>query len=135
MFQASFFPSSGFLIIHPPDHPVKSDDVFEHELLFVWGELMNPHFVREIIGRFIPFAIAVLEDFTRKTEKIGDHYSFSLIPQTGSLMQGVILIGLTDEDFDALDRFERCPVHMIRKKVEIKVGDMPRIAQMYFPAE
>jgi len=135
MFQISFFPSNGLLIIHPPEFPVRSDDVFEHDLLFVWGDLMNPHFVREITGRFIAFAPSVLTGFARKAEKIGEGYSFSLIPREDSFVQGVILIGLTEDDLNALDRFERCPAHMVRKKVEVKVGDLPRIAQIYLPAE
>lgn len=135
MFQASFFPQTGLLILHPPELPVRSDDIFEHDLLFVWDDLMSPHQAREIVGRFVPFAPAVIGGLARITDRLRETYSFEIERQEESILQGAVLIGITAGEMDAIDRFERCPIHMVRKKVEVRIGDVPRIAQMYFPTE
>ena len=46
---------------------------------------------------------------------------------------GVVLLGLTEEDLDALDDFERAPIHLLRQSGRVRIGNLERVAAFYSP--
>jgi len=133
MFQTTYFPANGQLIIHAPDQRVTPDDLFEKDLLFVWDDLMDPHKVREITGRYIPMTPAVLHDFARRKATAPFVSGCVLKKSAGDFVLGAVLIGANEEEAEALAKKCLFPMRAVREKVEVLMGDLPRVAMTYLP--
>ena len=133
MFQVSFYPQYCIGIIHPPDIPVSTDLLFESDLCFVWGFLADPHFIQNLLGHFVPYAPASVNGLKRRIMQDHDQWEFRIARQDGGIVQGVVLIDLSVEDYIKLDEFEQVPIHMDRKKVQCMIGDLERVANIYLP--
>ena len=131
MFQTSFFPQHRLSIIHPPEMTVSVDLLFETELLFAWGDMMDPYYVKKILERFVPYAPAVITGYSCKAAPEWRDNRFSLQPEQGGVVLGFSLIGITNEDFEILDRIEQVPVHHQREKVLCRMGSLERIVYIY----
>lgn len=72
--------------------------------LFTYGILQDPPVIRSIIGRLPPSVPALLKDHVSLQVR-GAHYP-GLRPSAGSVVKGVLYLGLTADEFKALDQFE-----------------------------
>ncbi len=119
-------------IIAPQDN-IPSPDVLQNaELYFGWGYLMNPRFIKKLLGHAIPFAPAVLKGYRREEflNKDGKR-DFNLIPDEKGVVMGVVLIAPSEEDIEKLDTFEKVPKVMVKRKIEVMTGDLVREANTY----
>jgi hypothetical protein len=121
-------------ILAPPDRVPEAEDLEKAELCFVWGFLMDPRFVQGITGRPIPLAPALIRGYRREAMVTDGRRGFRLVPEQDGMVLGVVLVGPTREEVEALDRFEQVPRVMVRKRIEVLVGDLVREASIYMAA-
>ncbi len=121
-------------IAAPPDRVPLAGDLETAELYFVWGFLMDPRFIGELVGRPIPFAPAAIRGYRRETFVEGGQRGFRLIPDGQGIVMGVVLVGPTEQETAALDRFEQVPKVMVKQRIEVSVGDLVREANIYMAA-
>jgi len=121
-------------IVAPPDRIPASGDLESAELIFVWGFLMDPRFIKKLLGGVIPFAPAFIRGYRRETFVEGGERGFRLIPEENGVVSGVVLIGPTAQEKDGLDRFEGVPEVMVKRTVEAHIGDLTRGAGIYMKA-
>jgi len=118
-------------IIAPQDN-IPSPDVLQNaELYFVWGYLMNPRFIKKLLGHAIPFAPAMLKGYRREAFLNDGKRDFNLIPTEKGVVLGVVLISPSEEDIAKLDTFEQVPKVMVKRRVEVMTGDLVREANTY----
>ena len=118
-------------IIAPQDN-IPSPDVLQNaELYFVWGYLMNPRFIKKLLGHAIPFAPAMLKGYRREAFLNDGKRDFNLIPTEKGVVLGVVLISPSEEDIAKLDTFEQVPRVMVKRRVEVMTGDLVREANTY----
>lgn len=127
MFDTTFFRDDLAMVVHPKEINVTKNLLDDPNATFVWGELMNPHFIKELLGHFAPYAIAELRGYERRRTKT----FFNAVPKTGACIQGVVLLGLTKTDIDKLNEFEKIGVVMRRATGPVSIGHYKRRAAMY----
>jgi gamma-glutamylcyclotransferase (GGCT)/AIG2-like uncharacterized protein YtfP len=86
----------------------------EQRTLFVYGSLLNPGRRRQIIGHQVKTIAAVLHDY-----ELGCAQYFFIRKQPGITTQGLLLLNLSSQDFDRLDRYEELPHLYTREMVEV----------------
>jgi len=86
----------------------------EATTLFVYGSLLDPVRREEIIGRRIDIMPATLPDY-----ELGRAHYFYIRKRPGVGTAGLLLLNLTQRDFQALDRYEEIPRLYTREKVEV----------------
>lgn len=131
MFSVRFFPSNCVTIFYPPERPVDAGELFAEHLVFVWDGLLDPAAVRALLGRPVPFAPAVLPGFARNGRRKREEWDFDLTAQDEAHTAGVVLIGVTDAELELLDDFEQAPIHRLRQKGTVRIGDLERVAEVY----
>jgi len=131
MFRVRFFPAHCLTIFHPPEMIVENSDLFAAQLVFVWDRLVDPQVVEQLLGRPVPFAPALLPDHARTATRDGDDWNFEVREEVGEVVAGVALIGLTDEELDKLDDSEQVPIHRVRHKAKVRIGDLERVVDVY----
>jgi len=131
MFQATTFYPHCVTIFHPPEIAVSMDMLFESELLFAWGQLIDPHTIKDQLGRYVPFAPAAIHGYSRRTLNEFNHWRFDLDTDKNRQVQGSLYIGITEEEFAYLDEIEKVPIHMLREKILCTVGNIERMGWVY----
>ena len=131
IFFTTFFPEMCATVVHEEGETPSEKDFSGPDLYFAWGLLMDPHFIRELTGRFVSFSPAVLPGYRRSVKRQGDGWSFVLEPDPRSVVQGVVLMRMTASDIAALDRFEETEVVMDRYRARIRIGDLDTVANIY----
>ena len=127
MFQTTFFKEDLAMIIHEEDTRATRALLEDPRAAFVWGELMDPHFIHNLLGNFLPFAPCWLEGFRRvRTETF-----FDLEKAAGESVQGVAILGMSDEDMAKLDEFEKEGDLMRRTEGRVHIGHFSRSASIY----
>lgn len=121
-------------MLAPPGRVPEPGDLEKADLCFVWGFLMDPRFVQGITGRPIPLAPAVIRGYRRETVVTDGGRAFRLVPEQNGMVLGVVLVGPSREEVEALDRFEQVPQVMVRKRIDVLVGDQVREASIYLAA-
>ena len=121
-------------IVAPPGRVPKPEDLERAELTFVWGFLMDPRFLQGVTGCAIPFAPALLRGYRREAVVRGGVRGFRLLPDPDGTVMGAVLIGVSESEGAALDRFEQVPSVMVRRRVEVAVGDLTRPADIFLAA-
>jgi hypothetical protein len=134
MFSARFFPAYGVTIFCAPGCPAQADDLLDHRLLFVWDELGEPERVRELLGRYAPFAPAALPNYARRSQHAGENWTYALAEREGATTLGFVLLGLTDAELAQIDDYEGAPIHKVRYALSVRVGDIERVAGVYLAA-
>jgi hypothetical protein len=134
MFEHVWNDKSCSWIVASPGRVPQAEDLERTELYFVWGFLMDPRFIQGLTGSSIPLAPAVLRGYRRETFVRDGERGFRLVPEEDGIVMGVVLMDLTEEEGAALDRFEQVPHVMVKKKVEVLVGDLVREASIYMAA-
>ena len=131
MFEVRWFDDHCTLVHHPPGLRITEADIASKDLLFVWGFLMDPAFIRGLLGRHVPFGPAMLPGYRRKPIPEGKTKGFELVRAPGCAVQGVVLLRLKAGDMRKLDDFEEAPAVMQQRTVRIRVGDLERKARIY----
>ncbi|PUZ59229.1 hypothetical protein GQ55_4G023600 [Panicum hallii var. hallii] len=87
--------------------------------VFVYGSLMADEVVRAILKRVPPAAPALLPNYHRFNIK-GRIYP-AILPVESKKVEGMVIMGVTDEELQVLDAFE--DVEYTRTRVEISLAD------------
>ena len=127
MFETTFFKDVLATVIHRKGARASADLLDDPNATFVWGALMDPHFVRNLLGHYASFSPAVLKGFERKRTI----EFFDMTPKLGSATQGVVLLGLSDEDVKKLDEFERVGDVMRKTTAVVRIGHKNRKVKLY----
>ena len=127
MFKVTWFEDCLLDVVHPADRKAARGLLDDPNATFVWGKLMDPHFIAKQIGRPAPFCAAEIRGYARvKTPEF-----YALRKKAGATTQGVVLLGLTDGEVAALNAFERIPDVMERRRIEVTMGNMRRRVYFY----
>ena len=118
-------------IIAPKDRLPGPEDLQKAELYFVWGFLMDPQFIQGLMKRVIPFAPAFIRGYCREAFVKEGKRGFRLIPFETDIVMGVVLIAPSVEEVAVLDRFEQVPDVMVKRRIEVTIGDLVREANIY----
>jgi hypothetical protein len=65
MFAIAFFEEKFVWAAHPPDTKISLGDITDSDGVFVTGKLMDPEFVRDVVGHYVPFTSAVARNYSR----------------------------------------------------------------------
>ncbi|MFA6448272.1 MAG: gamma-glutamylcyclotransferase family protein [bacterium] len=126
MFKVAWFEDCLLDVVCPEGRRVTRKTLDDPRATFVWGKLMDPAFIAKLVGRPAPFCAAEIRGYERvKTPEF-----YALRKKAGATTQGVVLLGLTDNEIDALNAFEQIPDVMERRRIEASMGVMKR--QVYF---
>ena len=131
MFRTRFFDSHCIAIHYPPETSISLSDLFEGRVVFVWDELMDPETVRDLLGRYVAMAPAFVTGRARRAEREGAKKRFRLVEEEGAITQGLVLIGLSEEELTRLDDHQRAPIHLARQKEKVRIGDLERVVEIY----
>jgi len=134
MFEHLWIEETCSWIVAPEGVLPAAGELASGEILFVWGFLMDPRFLQGVIGRAAPLAPAVVRGYRRETFFRDGRRGYRLVPGREGVVCGVVLLGLTRGEMEALDRFEQVPREMVRRTVEVRVGDLAREAWIYLAA-
>jgi gamma-glutamylcyclotransferase (GGCT)/AIG2-like uncharacterized protein YtfP len=103
----------------------------EETTLFVYGTLTDKVGREEAIGREVATAPARIRNYERRR---GRH--FYLVRRAGAETAGLLILGLTAQDFGKLDRYEEVPRLYTREKTSVLANDGTRVVcWMYVPTE
>ncbi len=83
------------------------------DALFVYGTLLEKAFRERMLGRAVEALAARLPGFQR-----GCTRHFYIVPREGAVTDGLILLGLTPDDFAMLDEYEEVPTLYTRERME-----------------
>jgi hypothetical protein len=135
MLKTTFFEKHFVWVAHADTDEISLDDVTRGEAVFVSGKLMDPDFVRGIVGRTVPFTSAAAKNFARGERGRGSNRMLLLEPSSGGFVLGVLLLKLTPSDLEALDKFEQVPDVRRRAPIEVVIGSLERTATTYLLKE
>ena len=103
--------------------------------LFVYGSLVNPRCLDAVLGRThaAERSAARLVDYVRLTT---DAFAYPfIVPAAGRAVQGVLIMGLSPGDLQALDRYEDVDAGLYQRRlVEVEAwgcGPRPRRVQAF----
>ena len=100
----------------------------KHDALFVYGTLMDEANRGRILGHGVSTVEARLDGFERRYGK----YPY-LVRADGAATLGMIMLGLTDEDWRRLDAYEDVPRLYTREEIEAVIADGPIRCWVYLP--
>jgi gamma-glutamylcyclotransferase (GGCT)/AIG2-like uncharacterized protein YtfP len=103
----------------------------EETTLFVYGSLLEQGCREEIIGREVETAPARIRNYERRRAP-----HFHLVRRAGAETAGLLILGLTAQDFGKLDHYEEVPRLYTREKTSVLADDGTRVVcWMYVPTE
>lgn len=135
MFTITFFEEKFVWVAHPREAEISLRDVTDGDAVFVSGKLMDPEFVRNIVGHYVPFTAAVASNFARGERGKGKNKTLLLEPKTGDMTLGVLLLKLSRTDSDSLNEFEQVPHLRKRVSIPVTVGAHERRAYTFVLAQ
>jgi hypothetical protein len=135
MFAIAFFEEKFVWAAHPPKMKISLRDITDSDAVFITGKLMDPEFVRDLTGHYVPFTPAVARNYSRGERGRGKHKTLLLEPMAGGMALGTLLFKLSTADQDALDRFEHVPGLRKRVPIRVAIGATERIAQTFLLRE
>ena len=127
MFRVAWFEEYLLDVVHPEGRRVTKQILEDPRATFVWGKLMDPHFIKKLLGRPLPFCPAEIEGYARIPS--GDF--FALRKRKGATTQGVVLLGLSEKDVMGLNEYEQVPHVMERRRLMVKMGNLRRQTFFY----
>ena len=98
------------------------------EALFVYGSLLEEAKRIEILGHRVEVAEARLDGFDRRRGKY-----FYIARAEGAETAGLIMIGLSTEDWRRLDAYEEVPTLYTREEIEVVASDVRLRCWVYLP--
>jgi gamma-glutamylcyclotransferase (GGCT)/AIG2-like uncharacterized protein YtfP len=99
-----------------------------HDALFVYGSLLAEAKRIEILGHCVEVIDARLDGFERRRARY-----FYIEPTAGAVTAGMIMLGLTEEDWRRLDAYEDLPDLYTREEIEVVTADRRRRCWVYLP--
>ncbi len=96
--------------------------------LFVYGSLLEEAKRRKILGHRVEVVAARLEGFERRRARY-----FYIARAAGVVTVGMVMLGLTDEDWHRLDAYEEVPTLYTREEIEIVTTEGPLRCWVYLP--
>ncbi len=127
MFRVTWFEEYLLDVVHPERRRVARQILEDPRATFVWGKLMSPHFIKELLGRSLPFCPAEIQGYARVPS--GDFYA--LRKRSGATTQGVVLLGLSEKDVAGLNEYEQIPQVMERRRMMVTMGTLKRRTFFY----
>ena len=127
MFRVTWFEEVLLDVVHPEKRRVVRQILEDPRATFVWGKLMNPHFIKELLGHALPFCPAEIRGYARVPS--GDFYA--LRRKRGATTQGVVLLGLSEKDVAGLNAYEQIPHVMERRRIAVTLGTLKRRTFFY----
>ena len=97
---------------------------------FVWGRLMDPDFIKDLLGHKVCFAPAVIRGY----ERVPYSDFYALKKKQGAFVQGVVLLGLSEKDEAKLNEYEQVPKVMRRRRITAELGLLKRKVFFYIRA-
>ena len=93
-------------------------------VLFAYGEFLKDEVLESVLGHVPAKIPAKLRGFKRLLEKSTGFYN--AVPSKRSVLEGVVMTNLSDEDLEKLDWFEEASALYYREQheVETAVGTM-----------
>ncbi len=92
----------------------QSGRIHRDDALFVYGTLVEKAFRERMLGRSVEAIEARLHGYER-----GRTRHFYIVRREGAVTEGLILFGLTADDFAMLDEYEEVPTLYTRERVEV----------------
>jgi len=104
--------------------------VTEHHphALFVYGSLLAEEMRERILGHRVEVIEARLPGFQRRRGKY-----YYIARAEGAETVGIVMCGLTAEDWRRLDEYEVVPFLYSREEIEVVTSDGPRRCWVYLP--
>jgi len=127
MFRLTWFEEYLLDLVHPERRRMTRRILEDPKATFVWGKLMNPHFIRKLLGHSLPFCPAEIQGYARVPS--GDFYA--LKKKKGATTQGVVLLGLSERDVAGLNEYEKVPDVMERRRIRVSMGTLKRRTYFY----
>ena len=127
MFQVTWYEDILLHVVSPEGKRITRKILDDPRATFVWGKLISPHFIKKLLGHSLPYCHAQIQGYVRVPS--GDF--FALRKRQGGTVQGVVLLGLSDEDVAGLNRFEQIPHVMERRRIPVNMGTMKRTTFFY----
>jgi gamma-glutamylcyclotransferase (GGCT)/AIG2-like uncharacterized protein YtfP len=98
------------------------------DALFVYGSLLEDATRERILGHRVDVIEARLDGFERRRARY--HY---IVRAEGAETVGMVLLGLTSEDWHRLDAYEEVPRLYMREEAEVVTSDGPLRCWVYLP--
>jgi gamma-glutamylcyclotransferase (GGCT)/AIG2-like uncharacterized protein YtfP len=100
--------------------------------LFVYGSLMEPQARARILGHEVEAISARIRGYERRRSTY-----FYLAARPGFETSGLVLTGLMENDFHALDEYEEVPHLYTRERIQVltTTADEPLECWVYLPTE
>ena len=98
------------------------------DALFVYGTLLDEAIRREILGHSVDVIEARLEGFRRGHAR----YNY-IVRAEGARTPGLIMQGLSEEDWRRLDAYEEVPTLYTREEIEVEASAGMVRCWVYFP--
>jgi hypothetical protein len=127
MFRVTWFEEYLLDVVHPERRRITRDILEDPKATFVWGKLMSPHFIKELLGHSLPFCPAEIQGYARVPS--GDFYA--LKKKKGATTPGVVLLGLAEKDVAGLNKYEQIPHVMERRQIRVSMGTLNRKVFFY----
>ena len=96
--------------------------------LFVYGSLLDDATRKRILGYQVEVRAARLNGFERRR---GRYYY--IVRAEGVETVGIVMLGLTDEDWRRLDAYEEVPNLYTREEIEVVTSAGPLCCWVYLP--
>lgn len=93
--------------------------------VFVCAALQDPERMRDLTGRALPFAPAVVRGYRRAMLDVGAGPMPFMLPSTdrGDPLPGTVFLGLSDAEVRGVEGYELAGDHRRRVDVEVRVGE------------
>jgi len=127
MFRVTWFEECLLDVVHPERRRVTRQILEDQRATFVWGKLMSPLFIKELLGHSLPFCPAEIGGYARVPS--GDFYG--LRKRNGATTQGVVLLGLSEKEVAGLNEYEQIPDVMERRRIMVTMGTLKRRTFFY----
>jgi hypothetical protein len=132
MLKTMFFLDHFIWVAHAKTTTVTLRDITHGDAIFVSGLLMDPEFIRELTGHYVPYTAAVARNYARGERGRGKNKTLLIEPSPGDIVLGVVLVKLTQADKDALDTFEQVREGVRRKSsIRVTIGTYERTATTF----
>ena len=120
-------------VIHPEGG--FTDPRESRHVVFVCGSLMDPDFLKDVVGRAPAVCPAVAPEYGRGWGEADGKKMHFMRPESGGVLPGMAILGLDDAELARLEAFEQCPALRRRADLTIRIGDISVPAHTYLQKE
>ncbi len=98
-------------------------------VLFGYGEFLRDEVLQNVLGHVPPKTPAILRGYKRVYEKATGFYN--IVPAKRSVVEGVVMTDIADEDLAKLDWFEEASALYYRERHEVETPKGRMTAWVY----